>query len=179
VGNIRNEPNLSRIFSPSERAVSRAARGILHREIEEVHDEASLSDSLKALIHNKVDLWKLSNHLRVNPSTIQKILDGRPISRSLAKKLASAIQSGGTGYESRMGSGFSQATRLSVERLVEVHHLYEAAGSLRAVGRVLCLSRERVRQLLKIGSEIGLFDYHPSRRAKDEGAPKEALIDRF
>ena len=47
-----------------------------------------------------------------------------------------------------------------VERLKHVHKLYEDLGTL-AAGRVIGVTRERVRQLLVKGSHLGLFEYKP------------------
>lgn len=46
---------------------------------------------------------------------------------------------------------------------MEVYRLYEVEKNLNLVGIKLGLCRERVRQLLKKGAEIGLFKYEPQK----------------
>jgi hypothetical protein len=55
-----------------------------------------------------------------------------------------------------------QRKRSRLERLLEVHRLYQAHGTLAATAKALGLSRERVRQLLIQGSKVGLFEYRSS-----------------
>jgi hypothetical protein len=93
----------------------------------------------------------------VNPSTIRKILDGKPVSYSVQEKLIAAMQrplpntaDWKPSYKSSM-----------VERLKHVHQLYEDLGTLEAAGKAIGVTRERVRQLLVKGSQLGLFEYKP------------------
>lgn len=44
-----------------------------------------------------------------------------------------------------------------------VYYLYEEERSFRLAGEKRGLSRERVRQILEKGSELGLFEYAPPR----------------
>jgi len=118
----------------------------------------SSSGWLKGWVRNKVDLWKASDRLNVNPSTIQKIVEGRPVSRSIARKIDAAFQEGLALDGAAKGRASNHST---VERLMEVYRLYKEERSLRTVGKKLGLCRERVRQLLERGSEIGLFRYPP------------------
>ncbi|MBI3803234.1 MAG: hypothetical protein HY282_05670 [Nitrospirae bacterium] len=133
------------------------------RQTQIKREEASHALGLKELVTNKVELWKVSDRLNVNPSTIQKIIEGSPVSRSVTKKIEAALQEG-RGFD---GGGKTRvdypSNHSSVERLMEVYDLYEAEKSLRTVGEQLGLSRERVRQLLEKGSEIGLFKYRPAK----------------
>ncbi|MFY9270434.1 MAG: hypothetical protein WAO55_11885 [Candidatus Manganitrophaceae bacterium] len=46
---------------------------------------------------------------------------------------------------------------------MEVYRLYQEKKSLRAVGREVGLSCERVRQLMEKGAVIGLFEYRPEK----------------
>lgn len=124
-------------------------------------NEGSPSFLIKDLVSNKIDLWKVSDRLNVNPSTVQKILEGNPVSRSVTKKIEAAFQEGRVLDEE---AGHAEMSNHStVERLMEVHALYEEEKSLRTVGKKLGLSRERVRQLLEKGTEIGLFKYKPTK----------------
>lgn len=115
--------------------------------------EVSTFSRLRTMVTNKTDLLRLSDRLNVNPSTVQKILEGSPVSRSVKKKIHAAF----TQEEPRP----VQPRHSTVERLLEFHRLYEKSKSLRAVGQTMGVSRERVRQLLEKGSEVGLFEYRP------------------
>lgn len=118
------------------------------------------------MVTNKTDLLRVSDRLNVNPSTVQKILEGSPVSRSVKKKIHAAFTQGGE-------SAPVQSRHSTVDRLMEVHRLYEKAKSLRAVGQKMGVSRERVRQLLEKGSEVGLFEYKP---LKSPLIPKNKIL---
>ena len=60
--------------------------------------------------------------------------------------------------------------------LRETHRLYEVHGTLQAVGKIINLSRERVRQLLVRGAKAGLFNYDPRDPLPDFG-PEKLLAD--
>ena len=118
---------------------------------------------LRGMVTNKVDLWKVSDSLNVNPSTVQKILEGNPVSRSVTKKINAAFEQGGAFESKRTRRKDLAPNHSTVERLMEVYALYEKEKSLRTVGKKLDLSFERVRQLLEKGSAIGLFKYQPPK----------------
>lgn len=124
---------------------------------------------LRGMVTNKVDLWRVSDSLNVNPSTVQKILEGNPVSRSVTKKIHAAFEQGGTLDAKRTRRNDPEPNHSTAERLMEVYSLYEKEKSLRTVGKKLGLSFERVRQLLEKGSAIGLFEYKP---------PKAPLLSR-
>ncbi len=121
------------------------------------------------MVTSKVDLWRVSDRLNVNPSTVQKILAGNPVSRSVTKKIHAAFEQGGALDSKRTRRNGLEPNHSTVERLTEVYFLYEKEKSLRTVGKKLGLSCERVRQLLEKGSAIGLFKYKP---------PKAPLLSR-
>ena len=56
---------------------------------------------------------------------------------------------------------------------MQVHRLYKEKSNLAAVGREVGVTRERVRQLMLQGSELGLFEYKPD---KPPVIPKETLL---
>lgn len=118
---------------------------------------------LRGMVSNKVDLWKVSDTLNVNPSTVQKILEGNQVSRSVTKKIHAAFEEGGALGAKRTRRKNLSPNHSTVERLMEVYTLYEKEKSLRVVGRKLELSCERVRQLLRKGASIGLFKYEPPK----------------
>jgi hypothetical protein len=115
------------------------------------------------MVANKVDLWRVSDSLNVNPSTVQKILEGSQVSRSVTKKIYAAFEQGGALGAKRTRRKNLSPNHSTVERLLEVYSLYEQEKSLRGVGRKLGLSCERVRQLLRKGASIGLFKYEPPK----------------
>ena len=117
--------------------------------------EVSTLSRLKTMVTSKTDLLRVSDRLNVNPSTVQKILEGNPVSRSVKKKIHAAF--------TQEGAHPVRTRHSTVDRLLEVHRLYEKAKSLRAVGQKMGVSRERVRQLLEKGSEVGLFEYNPPK----------------
>lgn len=91
-------------------------------------------------------------------------LEGHPVSRFVEKKVRAGL---GLAFP----SGETSTRPPMVERLREAHRLYQEKGSLAAVGRAMRLSRERVRQLLVRGAEIGLFEYtarHPSFPSREK-----------
>jgi DNA-binding CsgD family transcriptional regulator len=118
---------------------------------------------LRGLVRNKTDLWKIADRLNVNPSTIQIILEDSPVSRSVTKKIETSFHEEVAPDENSMGGGHPESNHSTVGRLMEVYQFYREEKSLRRVGKKLGLSPERVRQLLKRGSEIGLFKYRPLR----------------
>lgn len=133
------------------------------------HGDLSPFSRLRGMVSNKVDLWRVSDSLNVNPSTVQKILEGNPVSRSVTKKIHAAFEQGGGLYSKRTRRKDLSPNHSTIERLMEVYSLYEKEKSLRTVGKKLDLSFERVRQLLEKGSAIGLFEYRP---------PKAPLLSR-
>ena len=127
---------------------------------------------VRTLVTNKTDLLKVSDRLNVNPSTVQKILEGSPVSRSVKKKIRVAFMNEDL---NPVASKYS-----TVERLLAAHHLYEKAQSLRTVGEKMGLSRERVRQLLEKGSEAGLFEYKPLKFSSIQKIiPKQKILNDY
>lgn len=49
----------------------------------------------------------------------------------------------------------------------KIYKLYNELGTLEAVGNILGLTRERIRQLLKKGSRFGLFKYPPKKKSEE------------
>lgn len=128
---------------------------------------------LRKRVGNPVDLLEISSRSGVTPSTLRKILAGGPVSRFVEKKIGPVLEEEGNVRPALW-------KRSSVERLLEVYRLYQQKGTLQAVGGELGLSRERVRQLLRIGMEAGLFEYKPSNRLTREiSITKEKILDDY
>lgn len=124
-----------------------------------------VTSKLREMVKEKLDVIKLSERFAVNPSTIEKILDGRPVSLGVQMKILAAVET--------KTSESTDAKPSMVARLKEIHRLYEHEGTLEAVGRRIGVTRERVRQLLAKGSKLGLFEYKPFDYPF---VPKEKLV---
>lgn len=121
------------------------------------HEFDTVTSAIRGTIKSQVDIFEASSKFDVNPSTIRKILDGKPVSYSVQAKLIAAMQ-----RPSPNKANWKSSYRSSmVERLKHVHQLYEDLGTLEEAGRVIGVTRERVRQLLVKGSHLGLFEYKP------------------
>ncbi len=105
----------------------------------------------------------------MNPSTIKKILDGKPLSYNVQEKLIAAAE---RQLAADVATGEPSKLPSMVERLKHVHQLYEDLGTLEAAGRVIGVTRERVRQILVKGSRLG-WQYKPFEYPF---VPKEKLI---
>lgn len=130
--------------------------------------EASLFSEVARVIRDEIDLLEVSSRCQVNPTTLRKILEERPVSPPTERKIRAGL--GLTPPPGGMSSRLS-----TVERLCELRRLYQEKGTLAAVGRSVGLSRERVRQLLVKGAEIGLFEY--TSRASSFPSRKKILDD--
>jgi predicted transcriptional regulator len=133
------------------------------------HKFDSVISVIKETVRKPIDILEASSKFGVNPSTITKILDGKPLSYSVQEKLITAVESQLIDVEIRKPSNPPSM----VERLNHVHRLYEDLGTLEAAGRVIGVTRERVRQLLVKGTRLGLFEYKPFEYPF---VPKEKLI---
>lgn len=117
---------------------------------------ASLFSEIARMIRDEIDLLAVSSQWHVNPTTLRRILEGRPVSRFVEKKIRAGLK-----LAPLPGKKSDQPS--AMERLREIHRLYQEKRSLRAVGRTMGLSREWVRKLLVKGAEIGLFEYASGR----------------
>lgn len=131
-----------------------------------VGPEGRLSTQLREMIADHNDLLHASPRFGVTPSTLRKILAGGSISRFIRKKIDRVLGA-------KAGSGQTPQRRSRVERLLEVHHLYQTRGTLQRAGDEIGLSRERVRQLLVKGAEFGLFEYKPRSEVH---LPREKIL---
>lgn len=119
---------------------------------------------------DKIDLREILSRCSLAPATIKKILEGRPPSRYVERKIRA-----GLAWGSLSGEAPNRPSRM--DRLREVYRLYQEKGTLAAVGREMGLSRERVRQLLIKGAEIGLFEYKTRRFSLPDISREKVLED--
>lgn len=112
-------------------------------------------------------VFEVASRLGVNASSIRKVLDGTPVSKALENKLRNAL-------ENVAASEGNKCLRPSkIDRYYEVFKLYRKLGTLEAVGKQLGVTRQRVRQILVKGTDIGLFEYKPYDYAY---VPRDKLI---
>jgi hypothetical protein len=117
---------------------------------------------LKKFIHNDRDLLQIAFYFRINPTPLRKILDNKPISKYFVKKLEPVLDLlGRVNDPQKLLVGSPRA-----EKIVRLYELYLQVGSLSRAGKLQGLSRERVRQLLNKGTELGLFRYKRVRLRK-------------
>ncbi len=124
---------------------------------------------LTEMVRDPVDLLEVASKLGVSPSTIRKIIEGRPISKYIEVKVHSALRS-----DIQLSTEPGKPS--AVDKMIEINRLYRESGTLKAVGEKIGLSRERVRQLLTKGSQIGLFEYRPG---KQSAIPKEKILSDY
>lgn len=131
--------------------------------------EASLFSEVARVVRDEIDLLEVSSRCRVNPTTLRKVLQERPVSPPTEKKIRADL-----GVTPIVGTVFSRPSK--VDRLCELYRLYQEKGTLAAVGRTVGLSREQVRQLLIRGTEIGLFEYNA---CAPSGPSREKLLEDY
>jgi hypothetical protein len=89
-------------------------------------DFNNLSSKLRSMIKNSVSVIELSERFNLRPSTIQKIIDGTPVSPGVHDKISFAM-------EHELNNP-TDARLPMVERLQEIHSLYKDLGTLAAGG---------------------------------------------
>jgi hypothetical protein len=143
----------------------------------EVHDrtaipprEGLLSHRIEERIKSTLELILVSSRLGVRPSTVRKILSEKPVSQIVQTKINSALREGAAAMPVRIRCS-------SLERLLDVHRLYQKERTLQAVGERIGVSRERVRQLLVRGSKMGLFRYESFRYTQPFVSKEKILGD--
>lgn len=119
--------------------------------------DISVFSKLADMVKDKIDLLETASRLGVAPSTISKIIEGRPISRYIETKIHDVFRA-----DPLLRAAPRRQT--TVERMLEVNRIYRELGTLQAVADRIGLSRERVRQLLSKGADIGLFEYRPFKQ---------------
>jgi hypothetical protein len=110
---------------------------------------------LKEMIQDEKQLMQIAFCFRMNPTPLRKIWANKPPSKYILNKLQ------------KVQAQLSQGTDLNDflcksprgQKLVSIYRLYQKEGSLERVGSLMDLSRERVRQLLNKGTNLGLFEY--------------------
>lgn len=119
-----------------------------------MNSTSHLTSQLREIIKSDVDMFDLAHKWGVSVTSLRKLYEGKPGTRYIARKVVAALA---TPNLRDLCSKPSSA----IERLRNIHNLYEQLGTLEAVGKQVGLTRERVRQLLSKGKKIGLFEYNP------------------
>lgn len=125
----------------------------------------------KALI-DKDSIIKLSMAFGIKPSHLKKISAGHSISRYLNKKICKKLENWPDRNEKLLESP-------KVQRILSVHQRYQEIGTLAGVGRELGLSRERIRQIIKGGALLGLFEYHKPVKLDLIPLSKKKIMDDY
>ncbi|MEO5863695.1 MAG: hypothetical protein ABIQ79_01475 [Nitrospiraceae bacterium] len=115
---------------------------------------SALASKLREMIKSDVDMFDLASQWGVTETSLRKLYEGKPVSRVLTKKVVAALA---RERPTDRAAGPSAA----IEKLQRIQKLYKELGTLEAVGVRVRLTRERVRQLLAKGRDIGLFEYQP------------------
>ena len=79
----------------------------------------SVTSTIRGTIKSQVDIFEASSKFDVNPSTIRKILEGKPVSSSVQAKLIAAIQN--PLPDSADSTSLNRSSM--VERLKHIHKL--------------------------------------------------------
>ena len=138
-----------------------------------LENQREIYSRLREMIGNEIDLLNTACRFGVAASTLRKIREGGPISRFIVNKIGRASEGG-------KHNASASKKKSTIERLLFVYYLYQRKGSLKAVGEEIGISRERVRQLLRKGMEVGLFKYKPSDRAPAKiSVSKEKILDDY
>jgi hypothetical protein len=110
---------------------------------------------LKEMIQDEKQLMQIAFCFRINPTPLRKIRSNEPPSRYILNKLQKV--------EAELSEGADLNDFLFKSprgrKLISIYRLYQKEGFLEGVGRLMNLSRERVRQLLDKGTKLGLFEY--------------------
>lgn len=117
--------------------------------------KVSLQSRLQEMANDNTGVLRVSFRLGVKPSSVRKILDGKPVTPSVTQKVQSALRKGIESREQNMQNPSM------VRRFHKINNLYQEKGTLEAVGKEIGVTRERVRQILVKGSKLGFFDYKP------------------
>jgi predicted transcriptional regulator len=125
----------------------------LEREANDTDSSSIFLAQLTSFIQNCSSLEGASSRLGVRPSTLKRLLAGKPVSFHPRQRIK-RILNGTATCKPEFADPVS-------EKLRQAHVLYEQYGTLEAAGREIGLTRERVRQLLVKGSQLGLFEYKP------------------
>jgi hypothetical protein len=111
-----------------------------------------LYNQIRKMIQDEKSLLKVSICLGVKLTSLRRIKAGEPVSKYILEKVSAELKKGVDPSDFLFRSPVAR-------KLLLVYQLYQEKGSLEKVGRIMNLSRERIRQLLEKGTELGLFEY--------------------
>lgn len=110
---------------------------------------------LKEIIQDEKRLLQIAFCFRIHPTPLRKIKENGSPSRYILNRLQKVETELSRGVDL---NDFLFKSPLG-KRLITLYRLYQKEGSLERVGKLMNLSRERVRQLLNKGTKLGLFEY--------------------
>ncbi|MFI5305597.1 MAG: sigma factor-like helix-turn-helix DNA-binding protein, partial [Nitrospiria bacterium] len=144
-------------------------------QIDLIRSYKSDTEKLKLLrrrIVDKTSLLRISIELGVKPNILQRFMAREPLSQHLVVKIFQKLKDWTDSEEIFFLS-------VKVQRMLFVHQLYEKIGTLAGVGKEMGLSRERIRQLLRKGDELGLFVYQKRPKLDFLTLSKAKIIDDY
>jgi len=110
---------------------------------------------MNGIVIDEKKLMQIAFCFRMNAEPLRKFLENRSPSKYILKKVEK-VQAD-LCKESALVDLLLKSSR--GQKLVSIFRLYQKEGSLEKVGKIMGLSRERIRQLLNKGSKLGLFEY--------------------
>jgi hypothetical protein len=111
-----------------------------------------------------------SSKLGISLSSMGILLEGNPLPQSALDKIERALKN-----RAKLSRIFFRRP-LKIVRLLQVYDLYKEKGTLEAAGDQLGLTRERIRQLLMKGVQLGLFEY---KRRRYHVVSREKIVEDF
>lgn len=137
--------------------------------------EKCIYQCLKDTISDEKQLIQVAFCFRIRPTPLRKILENRPVSGYILDKVRvmQAELSRGTDLNDLIFKS------LSGQKLLSIYGLYQKERTLEKVGRLMGLTRERVRQLLNKGTKLGLFKYKKLNIKDLPDISKEKIIEDY
>lgn len=102
------------------------------------------------------DIYFFARHYRLSHKTMTRLLRNQPTSVYESAKLRKVFAE-----KVDWQKKFDKQDGKAYKQIVGAEASYRQAGSLKSAAKKLGLSHERVRQMLKLGDALGLFEYRP------------------
>ena len=131
-----------------------------------------LYNRIRKMIQDEKNLLRISICLGVKMTTLRRIKGGEPVSKYILEKVSSELEKGVDPDDFLSRSPVAR-------KLLLVYQLYQEERSMEKVGGILNLSRERIRQLLEKGTELGLFEYRKLNVLPLPNVPKAKILEDY